>query len=790
MITQTLPLVQVTVPAGPPIRRRLAVRGQVQGVGFRPFAWHLATELGLSGLVGNDLQGAYVEVQGPAGVVMAFQDRLAAELPRPGRVTGMDSSELPLAPGAGFNILASVAHGELTAQVLPDLDVCPDCLRELFDPADRRFRYPFLNCTHCGPRYSVVQGLPYDRERTSLRGFPLCAQCQAEYDDPSDRRYHAQPVACPACGPRLWFCGPDGVERAGDPLAQAEALLRDGAIVAIKGLGGFHLACRADNEAAVERLRTVKGREAKPFAVMVPDLEAARALADIDLAVAAGLSAPAKPIVLARKRPGAALAQAVAPDAANWGLMLPGTPLHHLLLDDLGLPLVMTSGNPSSEPLCSDNAEALRRLGPMVEGLLMHDRPIARPLDDSVLVAVDGGEAGASHLLPLRRARGFAPAPLQLDFKVTAPVLALGGEMKSAVCLIKGDQAVLSEHLGELDNPAAFRNFLAAQERLQALMQAQPVRLAADLHPGYAATRWARQQSLPVVLVQHHHAHIVSAMAEHGLQGPVVGIACDGTGYGPDGSIWGGEVLVCDRAAWRRAAHLAPFPLLGGDAAAADPWRPALGWLSAALPDELTRHVDRLTRQVGRAPVELALKRLHQGAPAPMTTSAGRLFDAASALLGFCSRNRYEAEAAMILQQEAESALRALGDSGLSAAASLPWAVSEPLAPGLPRVLETAPLLKALLDATDPAMQALGFHLALANLLAEGARRCAQDHGLHQVVLSGGCFANGLLLRATAQRLRAQGLQVYLHGQVPCGDGGLALGQAVVAAQGLLPAID
>jgi hydrogenase maturation protein HypF len=769
------------------IRRRLAVRGQVQGVGFRPFAWRLATDLGLSGLVGNDLQGAFVEVQGPAPSVEAFQARLVAELPAPGHVQGLEARPLPLAPGAGFNILPSVGNGEVTAQVLPDLDVCPECLGELFDPADRRFRYPFLNCTHCGPRYSVVLSLPYDRERSSLRAFPLCIDCQAEYDDPANRRYHAQPVACPACGPRLSFFGPDGVEQPGDALGRAEALLRDGGIVAIKGLGGFHLACRADDQAAVERLRVLKSREAKPFAVMVGGLDQARALAETDAGMEAGLSAPAKPIVLAPKRAGAGLADAVAPDASHWGLMLPGTPLQHLLLADLRLPLVMTSGNPSGEPLCYENAEALRRLGPLSDGLLLHDRPIARPLDDSVLASVDAGDGGPRRLLPLRRARGFAPAPLGLDFSVAAPVLALGGDLKSAVCLIKGDQALLSEHLGDLGEPAAFRHFLEAQARLRALMQATPVRLAADLHPGYASTRWARQQGVPLALVQHHHAHIVSAMAEHGLRGPVVGIACDGTGYGPDGGIWGGEVMVCDRAAWRRAAHLATFPLLGGDAAAAEPWRPALGWLCAALPAQVGRHLGRLTRQAGAAPVELALKRMGQGAAAPPCSSAGRLFDAVAAWLGFCSRNRYEAEAAMILQHEAECALRQLGPSGLSAAGALPWAITEPAAPGLPRILETAPLLQALLaqEATDPALQALGFHLALANLLAEGARRSAQDHGLGQVVLSGGCFANGLLLKATVQRLRAMGLEVFLHRQVPCGDGGLALGQAVVAAQGL-----
>ena len=769
--------------AGPPERWRLLVQGRVQGVGFRPFVWQLATAMGLQGQVANDLQGACVEIQGPPALLRQFCGRLAAELPLPGQVQGIRTETLPLASGSGFDILASSAQGPLSAQVLPDLDVCPDCLRELLDPSDRRYRYPFLNCTHCGPRYSVILDLPYDRERSTLRGFPLCPQCQAEYDDPMDRRYHAQPVACPACGPKLWFAVADGSIPEGDPLARAGALLREGGLVAIKGLGGFHLACRADDQAAVERLRSRKGREAKPLAVMVADLDAARAYAHLDAAAEAALSSPVRPIVLLRKRAGARLAPSVAPDTGLWGLMLPATPLHHLLLRDLGLPLVMTSGNPSQEPLCAENDEAMARLDGLADGYLLHDRPIARRVDDSVVVALDSGEAGGSHLLPLRRARGLVPGPLALDFEAAEPVLALGGDLKSALCLVKGGQAVLSEHLGDLAHPAAFRNFLAAQERLCRLLRAAPLRLAADLHPDYVSTRWAQRQGLELCLVQHHHAHIVSAMAEHGLRGPVVGIACDGTGYGTDGGIWGGEILVCDRATWRRAAHLSTFPLQGGDAAAHEPWRPALGWLQAALPGTWTSHLPRLERLAGKGAVDLAVRRMQGPSHAPACSSLGRLFDAAAALLGYCDRNRYEAEAAMILQQAAESAA-AQGGVGLgSNAGALPWAMLPPAGPGAPRVLDTAPLLKALVAGGDPARKALGFHLAVAAMLAEGARQVAEENGLKQVLLSGGCFANGLLLKAVALRLRGFGLQPLLHRQVPCGDGGLALGQAVEACQ-------
>ena len=767
----------------PAERWRLLVQGRVQGVGFRPFVWKLATAMGLQGQVANDLQGACVEIQGPPAALQLFCERLRRELPLPGLVQALSVQPQPLAAGSGFDILASQGLGALSAQVLPDLDVCPDCLRELFDPADRRYRYPFLNCTRCGPRYSVILDLPYDRERSTLRGFPLCPACRAEYDDPSDRRYHAQPVACPNCGPKLWFALSGGGVPAGDPLARAEALLREGGLVAVKGLGGFHLACRADDEAAVGRLRSRKGREAKPLAVMVADLDAARAYAHLDPAGEAALSSPARPIVLLPKRAGARLAPSVAPDTGQWGLMLPATPLHHLLLRDLGLPLVMTSGNPSQEPLCAENDEAMARLDGLADGYLLHDRPIARRVDDSVVVALDSGEPGGSHLLPLRRARGLVPGPVALDFEAAEPVLALGGDLKSALCLVQGSQAVLSEHLGDLAHPAAFRNFLGAQERLCRLLRVKPLRLAADLHPDYVSTRWAQRQGLDLCLVQHHHAHLVSAMVEHGLQGPVVGIACDGTGYGPDGGIWGGEILVCDRAAWRRAGHLSTFPLLGGDAAAHEPWRPALGWLQAALPGSWTGHLPRLERMAGKGPVLLAVKRLQGPGPAPACSSLGRLFDAAAALLGYCERNRYEAEAAMILQQAAEAAAAQGGVDLGSDDAALPWGLQAPSAPGAPRVLDTAPLLQALLAGGDPGRLALGFHLAVAGLLAEGARQAAEEHGLTQVLLSGGCFANGLLLKAVALRLRGFGLRPLLHQHVPCGDGGLALGQAVVACQ-------
>jgi hydrogenase maturation protein HypF len=773
---QTLPAHRgASTASSAPIRRRLELRGRVQGVGLRPFAWRLADELGLAGKVGNHAQGAWVEVEGAAPQVERFIQRLRTELPAPGRIDALEARALALDPAAqGFQIQASALGGPASAEVLPDLSLCADCLRELSDPADRRYRYPFINCSHCGPRYSIVLGLPYDRASTTMAHFELCPACNAEYHDPKDRRFHAQPVACPACGPRLWFAEPGGAERAGDALALAAALLSQGGIVALKGIGGFHLACRADDEAAVERLRRRKGRDAKPFAVMVPDLEEARRLAVLDPASEAALSSPARPIVLAPKAAeGRGLCPAVAPGSGHWGLLLPYSPLHHLLLAEAGLPLVMTSGNPSGEPLCADNAEALQRLGAIADGFLLHDREIARRVDDSVLLRLPAVGGGAE-LLPLRRARGYVPAALRLDAPVAAPVLAVGGQMKSALCLLAGDRAVMSEHLGELEQPAAYRNFLGALERLQDLLQARPVRLAADLHPLYAATRWAEAQGLPLTLVQHHHAHIASGMAEHGLRGPVIGVALDGTGYGPDHGIWGCEILVCDRAAWRRAGHLAPFELQGGDAASQECWRPALGLLKASLPKDWKRQMGGLRRLAGAAAVDLAARRLEQGQGAVACSSAGRLFDGVAALLGICADNRYEAEAAQALQRAAEDA---------GPAEPLPFGLREPAELGEAWVLDPAPMLRALLDGGAAGRLARGFHEGLAQALALACQGISRQTGVQAVVLSGGCFANALLLEGLRARLLRAGLQVFTHRQVPCGDGGLALGQAVVAAE-------
>ncbi|NQU43233.1 carbamoyltransferase HypF, partial [bacterium] len=518
------------------LRRRLVVRGRVQGVGFRPFVYRLACEENLAGCVLNNSLGVVIELEGEVDSQRRFVERLRSELPEAARITGLEVSDLDLAGDADFRILPSVRGEAQRAEIAPDLATCPDCLRELLDPGDGRYRYPFINCTNCGPRYSIVQSVPYDRSGTTMSAFEMCEACLGEYEDPADRRFHAQPNACPECGPRVWLTDAEGRVLEGDPFKEAGGLLRSGKIVAVKGLGGFHLACRADDDGAVGRLRERKGREAKPFAVMVRDLAAAGRLVCFDEGDAIGeaLCSAARPIVLAPRRGDAGVSDLVAPGAACLGAMLAYTPLHHLLFAEYAGPLVMTSGNPSDEPLCSENEEALRRLRDLADAFLLHDREIERRVDDSVVIAMDLPEGRS--LTPLRRARGYVPEPIQTPFASREAVLALGGEMKGAVCILSEDQATLSEHLGELSNPEAYRNFLGAIHQFEKLLRVRPGVIAHDLHPDYMSTRHARnlarERGCRLEGVQHNHAHVASCMAENGVSERVVGVVCDGTGYG------------------------------------------------------------------------------------------------------------------------------------------------------------------------------------------------------------------------------------------------------------------
>ncbi len=727
--------------------------------------------------MGNDTHGAFIEVEGPASLLDEFQRRLRSELPPLARIAQLTADSVPPVGEAAFRIIHSSSVGEQDAEITPDTATCPDCLRELFDPADRRYRYAFTNCTNCGPRYSIIQAVPYDRPNTTMRRFTMCPACQAEYDDPTNRRFHAQPNACPVCGPRVWLCDTSGREISGDAIRMCAERLRDGAIIAIKGIGGFHLACRADRDESVVRLREKKMRETKPLAMMVASIEAAQAIAEVDEAAAAEMSGQVRPIVLLPKKPQAPISPNVAPGNDCFGIMLPYTPLHHLLMAEGLGPLVMTSANPTDEPLCSRNDEALERLATIAEAFLMHDRDIERRVDDSVVKVMTGPDR-KQVIVPIRRARGLAPAPIRVPVESPVPVLAVGGELKSAVCILSGSQAVLSEHLGELANPAAFRNFTATIEQFKKLLRAEPRVVARDMHPDYAATRYAATLGLPVTDVQHHHAHIVSCMAEAGITGRVIGVSCDGTGYGTDGAIWGCEVLVCDEAGFERVGHLRYFRLVGGDQAAKETWRPAAGLLHETFgPD--WRHTARTAlAHVDQQALDLVGRRLAAGSRMPLTSSMGRLFDAVAFLTGICAYNRYEAEAAMSLEAAARAA---------EPAAPLAYSIEKAEDGGRSTICDFRPMIRDLLErlagGQSPAQLARAFHETCAAMLADVVGDAATETGISRAALSGGCFANRLLLELLVEQLAARGLQPVSHREVPTGDGGIALGQAVAAAE-------
>ncbi len=765
------------------VRRRFEVQGRVQGVGFRPFVSRLAADLGLGGIVGNDPRGAFIEVEGPVHQVQAFEARLRAELPPLAQIAGLSARTIPLEHERTFRIVTSMHDGKQDAEITPDVATCGDCLAELFDPQDRRYRYPFINCTNCGPRYSIIQAVPYDRPNTTMARFVMCPACQAEYDDPANRRFHAQPNACPVCGPYVWLTDLQGQEVSGDAIRVCAEWLRCGAVVAVKGLGGFHLACCADDDRAVARLRKRKWREAKPLAMMVPSLEAARELVEMDEASAAELTGIVRPIVLMPQRDETPISRLVAPNGDYFGIMLPYTPLHHLLFAEGLGPLVMTSANPAEEPLCCENGEARLRLAGIADAFLLHNREIERRVDDSVVMAMGSATASCRALppvMPIRRARGYVPAPIPLQAEAPEPILAVGGELKATICLFSGCEAVLSEHLGELSNPAAYRNFVQTIERFKALLRAEPRLVAHDLHPDYVATRYARGLKLEATAVQHHHAHVVSCMADNGISGRVVGLSCDGTGYGLDGTIWGCEVLICDEADFERAGHLDCFPLLGGDAGARETWRPAAGLLHEAFGTHWREQAWFALRRVDEQAVAMADRRLAHPRRAPLTSSLGRLFDAAAFLLGVCDSNRYEAEAAMALEAVARQS---------PPVEPLAYRLVRTEDNGGPALLDVRPLIRDLVagmkGGRNEAELARGFHETVAAMLADAADLAAERSERDRVVLSGGCFANRILLERLVALLQAAGKQVFVHQRVPPGDGGIALGQAVVAAERL-----
>jgi hydrogenase maturation protein HypF len=727
-------------------RLRLEIRGTVQGVGFRPFVHRLASDLGLAGWVRNGPAGVSCEAEGPRDALETFRRRLPLE--KPSRAEFASIGEAWIAPrgGAAFEILPSEQDAPAEARLPPDAAPCADCLRELRDPADRRRRHPFINCTACGPRYSILEALPWDRSRTTMAGFAPCDRCRREYEDPADRRFHAEPVACPACGPSLALRDPRGARLAAgdDALARAGQALRDGRTVAVKGVGGFHLMVRARDEAALRRLRERKAREEKPFAVLVRDLAAACALVVMEPQEAAWLAEPGAPIVLARRRDDR-LAPAVAPGRPQLGLFLPPSPLHQLLADDLDEPLVATSGNLSDEPICIDDAEALERLHGIADLFLVHDRRIVRPLDDSVVRLIDGGPCF------LRRGRGYAPYDLPLDAPLP-PALAVGAQLKGCVAVSDGARIRVGPHLGDLSSEPGFASFRRAAEDLPRLSGLVPDTIIHDLHPDYRSTRWAQDDGRPPAGVQHHHAHLHAALAEHRLEPPVLGVVWDGTGWGPDGTVWGGEFLRAEPGGIRRAGHLRRFRLPGGEAAVREPRRAALGALVELFGP------DAPPAPGFEAPeLALLLDLLRKGLRSPWTSSAGRLFDAAAALCGLRERTGYEGQAAMELEaavDPAETGRYPIGRDG-----------------------DWGPLLRGLIEdrarGESAGLCAARFHRGMAELIVDVAAR----EGLRDVVLTGGCFQNRVLAEAAARRLREEGFRPRLHRVVPPNDGGIAAGQ-------------
>ncbi|MGO9286101.1 MAG: carbamoyltransferase HypF [Mycobacterium sp.] len=761
------------------VRRRFTVTGVVQGVGFRPFVHRIASDLGLTGFVGNDSGAVFLEVQGPCARIDEFHRRLRAEAPPLAAISAVhvvDVSAERMCDSI-FRIVNSQTVAGATTPIPPDIAVCDDCIAELFDPNDRRYRHPFVTCTNCGPRFTIIRALPYDRPATTMSAFTMCERCAAEYHDPANRRFHAQPIACPDCGPSLWFAAdPDRVDGSDAALGATQQALAAGAVVAIKGIGGYHLACRVDDDAVVAALRTRKARGAKPLAMLVRDLDVARRYAHIDDTEAAVLSSAARPIVLLRRRRDAPVADAVAPGSPLVGLMLPYSPIHHLLLASVPgveapVPdaLVLTSANRSDAPICFTDDDAAQHLPRLCDAVLDHNRPIHVPCDDSVVRVVRDQEVAWE--LPIRRSRGYAPLPVDLG-RDGPPVLAVGGELKNTFCLTDGARAYLSGHIGDMQTLETLRAFERAVGQLSEIRR-QPVRLAADLHPGYHTRGWAERRAgdRPLDLVQHHHAHVVSLLAEHGRIGePIIGVSFDGTGYGCDQTIWGGEILKLGRDSHRfvRAAHLLPVPQPGGDAAVRNPWRMALSELWMAGID-WTPDLPPVTAAT-QGELRLIRSQLECGTGCVPCSSMGRLFDAVASLLGLRHQIDYEGQAAIELEALADS----IGDT---AGPKLRLAVRPD------GVIDPAGMLRTMVAAlragVQPAVLAAEFHQAIAVAVVEAVEMVAGPVRL--VGLTGGVFQNVLLLQGCRQRLQQAEFEVLTHHIVPPNDGGLALGQAAIS---------
>jgi hydrogenase maturation protein HypF len=754
-------------------RKAVDVAGIVQGVGFRPFVYRLANECNLTGFIANSPAGVTIEIQGEPELIDRFLERLPAELPPLARITELLSRDAEPQPESTFRILSSLLDAPPKALISPDVTICGDCLREMMNPRDRRFRYPFINCTNCGPRFTIIRDIPYDRARTTMASFPMCPACQAEYHDPTNRRFHAQPNACWDCGPLVQLWSADGcLKDVAEPLREASKLLEQDHIIAVKGLGGFHLACNARSESAVNVLRERKRRIEKPFAVMLRRIEDAERFCEVDDAAKKLLLSIERPIVLLPRRSDSGLVESLAPGNRFLGVFLPYTPLHHLLLASGKCDaLVMTSANLSEEPIAIDNAEAVRRLQGIADAFLVHNRDILRRCDDSVIRLASGRPQ------MLRRSRGFVPVPVPLE-QESLPILAVGGELKNTICIIRGSEGFLSQHIGDLENLESYSFFGEAVQHLQRILDIHPKVIAYDLHPDYFSTKWAQQQEgLQLIGVQHHHAHIASCMAENHLDGKVIGIALDGTGYGTDGAVWGGEVLLADYNDFERAGHFEYIPLPGGTAAIHEPWRVALSYLLKHYVKDLgtldlpfLRRIDERRRNVIQQMID---RQVHS----PRTSSCGRLFDAVAALIGLRSTVNYEAQAAIELEMAAHDS---------SDASAYPFDL---IPDGSHWQIGTLSLFQWLLRdlrRQEPVADiSRRFHAGLALIFVDLAEKIREQTQLNRVCLSGGCFHNVLLFQLMLDGLRAKSFAVYFHSEVPAGDGGLSLGQALIAAHRL-----
>jgi len=765
-------------------RRHYKITGIVQGVGFRPFIYRLAHELGFTGWVRNSPSGVEIELQGKADAFPLFEQALAGDAPPLAVIDSIRIEEINSVNNCdrGFTILPS-AGGEPDVRIAPDSALCPDCLRELFDPSDRRYRYPFITCTNCGPRYSIITGVPYDRPKTTMADFPLCPECLSEYENPLDRRFHAQPIACHDCGPQvsLLTSTAEKVAEHDEAVTQAIKLLEEGKVVAIKGIGGYHLAVDACNHEAVARLRERKKRDEKPFALMVADVEAARSVAELGDMEERLLTSTEAPIVIVKKRHDTQLSPLISPNNDWLGIMLPYSPLHHLLFSphpssliphpSVFKALVMTSGNISDEPVAFEDADALERLAGIADYFLIHDRPIHIRSDDSVMRVFQGRP------LFYRRARGYAPRAVTLPFELP-PLLATGAELKSVFCLAAGSRAVLSQHIGDLQNQSTLDSFGQIVAHLSGILAVRPTLVACDLHPDYLSSRFAEDSGLPTVLVQHHHAHLASCMAENGLDGDVIGIIFDGTGYGPDGTVWGGEFLVGGYGGYSRAGHLRQVPLPGGDAAVREPWRMAMAYLYQAIGDaafEVDHPVARHLPENGQA---LFARMLRRGINSPLTSSCGRLFDTVAALLNLRHTVSYDGQGAIELEALAETSENGnYGDYSYRILSNEETPLHLDFSPMFPE------LLADLAAGIRTSVIALRFHQTVATAATELCLHIAEASGINRVIFSGGVFQNRLLSEMLYTALTSRGLTVFTHRLVPPNDGGIALGQAAIAGR-------